>query len=449
MYYLHDKEADTSERVAWTHTHNLATNDPEKAFRYMAWTAMSAEQLKAEAGVARTGRKATAGPVYSFSLAWHPEQQPGQEEMMRGAFDTLEGLGLMEHESVMVAHRETEHPHVHVICNLVHPETGRTAVPSYDYLTLSKWAEEKEREDGKIYCDQRVQNNERRRQEAKKDRDLALVKHREEKAARAQEIETLYSVSDSGKAFQAGLEEAGYTLAKGDKRGYVLVNDAGDIFSLSRQLKGQRAKDIKGRLSDIDQAVLPQAKILSDERKHFYRDDYEAKQQMAIVDAAIKAEQQRKEQGKENQKRKPAVEDRYRSYAEELDPILEKERAADRMRSRKEEELKAFYRREELEKQIAQAKAELEKKGVLSQVSGRKKALQEEIDAMQKNLDNITRREQEQRSALEAKIREKEQAPSSGKSPEETPEQKRERIRQMFMEQAKSRDQDRGPDLSR
>ena len=287
QYYLHDKEADTAERVAWTRTHNVPTQDPEKAFRWMAWTAMNAEQLKAEAGVSRAGRKARAGAVYSFSLAWHPEQQPDEEAMQQSAYETLGLLGLSDHEAVMVAHQETDHAHVHVICNLVNPETGKMAVPSYDFLTLSKWAEEKEREEGKIYCDQRVENNERRRQEAKQDRDLALIKHREEKAARAEEIAALYNQCDSGKAFRAGLEEAGYTLAAGDRRGFVLVDQAGEVHSLSRQLKGQRAKDIKGRLSDVDLATLQSAKELEDERKYFDRDRYHQVWQESVDENSI------------------------------------------------------------------------------------------------------------------------------------------------------------------
>ena len=104
MYYLHDKEADTSERVAWTYTHNLPTDDPEKAMKWMAYTASNSDILKAKAGIKRTGRKATAGSVYSFSLAWHPEQSPDQDYMKTCAMDALEFLGLTEHEAVLVAH---------------------------------------------------------------------------------------------------------------------------------------------------------------------------------------------------------------------------------------------------------------------------------------------------------------------------------------------------------
>ena len=69
QYYLHDKKAQTSERVAWTMTHNLPTNDAQKGFGWMAYTAMNAEKLKAQAEVSKVGRKATSGPVYSFSLS--------------------------------------------------------------------------------------------------------------------------------------------------------------------------------------------------------------------------------------------------------------------------------------------------------------------------------------------------------------------------------------------
>lgn len=74
-YYLHDKGQDadgghktTAERVAWTETRNLATDDPEAAKRIMIATARQAEALKAAAGIASTGRK-SAAHVYSYSLA--------------------------------------------------------------------------------------------------------------------------------------------------------------------------------------------------------------------------------------------------------------------------------------------------------------------------------------------------------------------------------------------
>src|SRR5687767_11830793 len=81
-YYLHDKHATTNERVEFTHTENLPTNDPEKAWRWMAYTSMNADRLKAAGGTTTPGKGRRAKPVYKFSLAWHPEQRPERNHMI-------------------------------------------------------------------------------------------------------------------------------------------------------------------------------------------------------------------------------------------------------------------------------------------------------------------------------------------------------------------------------
>ncbi len=257
-YYLFDKNASTSQRVAWSHTLNLPTDCAHRAMRWMAFTALHAQRLKIDTRQVLTGRKATTGAVYSFSLSWHPTQNPDKNTMLQAAMGALRLLRLDEHEAVIVAHiGDTAHQHCHVICNLVHPETGIMAVPSYDRITLSNWAEKFERNDGKVLCKQRAVNNARRRREAKAGRTLGLVKHREQQAEDAAEIERLYRASDSGKAFNSALAQIGYRLCNGDRRGFVLVDGQGKINSLSRQLKKQRAKDIRQKLKNIGE--LPMA----------------------------------------------------------------------------------------------------------------------------------------------------------------------------------------------
>ena len=84
QYYLHDKDATTRSRVAWTHTENLLTRDPDKAWRVMAYTAKEHERLKEASGQKTTGRKLTK-PVFAFSLSWHPEQKPDRDHMLATA----------------------------------------------------------------------------------------------------------------------------------------------------------------------------------------------------------------------------------------------------------------------------------------------------------------------------------------------------------------------------
>lgn len=158
-YLLHDKDrADTSERVAWTESRNLAVDDPDMGWRIMAATAMDQSRLKAEAGVKNTGRK-SAKHVLHISLAWHPDQSPGQEEMAKAADQALKALGAEDRQALIIAHNDEKHAHVHLLINRVSPLDGRHLSSSKDRLKLSKWAEAYERDGGKIYCEDRVVNN--------------------------------------------------------------------------------------------------------------------------------------------------------------------------------------------------------------------------------------------------------------------------------------------------
>jgi hypothetical protein len=248
MYYLHDREADTSERVLFTHTENVPTRDPEKALKWMAWTAIHAEEIKREAGAPITGQKCQK-PVFTMSLSWHPEQTPANDHMISAGKSALAKLGLEEHETLFVGHSDGV-PHVHLIVNTIHPETGQVNTLSFSKLKLSKWAEEYEREHGKIYCEERVENNERREEE--------YVKYREPELEFRAQITELYHASDSGAAFQEALAQAGYKLAQGKR--IVVIDAAGKIHSLSRQIEGVKAKDIRAKLADLPLPLLADAR---------------------------------------------------------------------------------------------------------------------------------------------------------------------------------------------
>lgn len=157
LYYLHDKERDTSERVAFTETVNLATDDLRRATAHMIDTAANANELKKAAGV-KAGRKLQQ-PVYTYSLAWHPSQKPTKAEQIEAARDSLKAIGMADRQAMIVAHCDTDHQHVHVIVNRVCPQTGKAASYKNDRLKLSEWAEGYERKHGKVFCEERVANN--------------------------------------------------------------------------------------------------------------------------------------------------------------------------------------------------------------------------------------------------------------------------------------------------
>lgn len=168
-YMAHDKRAEserarrTSERVAWTLTRNLPTDDVDKAWRIMSFTAEHQKEIKAAAGERLSGQRCRK-PVYSLTLAWDPSQTPSRDEMLRAAEGALKTLKMADRQAVIFCHTDEPQPHIHIVINRVCHLTGRAADIKRDWIKLSKWAEGYERETGQILCELRVNHNARRKQ---------------------------------------------------------------------------------------------------------------------------------------------------------------------------------------------------------------------------------------------------------------------------------------------
>ena len=163
-YYLHDKAADpsldkhlkprTDERVWFTDTRNCLEQDPGRALEEMWRTAEDQAYLKMQAGVKRGGR-VCEDPVKTLSLAWHKDDMPTPEHMVEAADAFVKHMGWEQHQAVYVGHNDTEHRHIHIILNRVHPETGRTLDDFREQKRAQSWALQYEREQGQVRCEQR------------------------------------------------------------------------------------------------------------------------------------------------------------------------------------------------------------------------------------------------------------------------------------------------------
>ena len=155
-YLTHDPDgAKTVERVGFTHTLNCANEHVPSAVDEMVWTARQAELLKQEAGI-RAGGRATENAVKHLSLNWAPDENPSREHMIETAEGFLRAMRWAEHQALMVAHNDHEHAHVHLMVNVVHPETGLRLNDDFERRRAQAWALEYERENGRIYCEQRL-----------------------------------------------------------------------------------------------------------------------------------------------------------------------------------------------------------------------------------------------------------------------------------------------------
>lgn len=109
-YLVHGRSGIETERVAWTASRNLGTDDPELAAALMQATARQSVAVQV--------------PVYHLTISFDPQDQVTPEQIRSVADHLLHDLGLSEHQALMVAHKDRAHAHVHVMVNRIHPETG-------------------------------------------------------------------------------------------------------------------------------------------------------------------------------------------------------------------------------------------------------------------------------------------------------------------------------------
>lgn len=96
-YLANGRTGAEQDRVAWSACRNLPTPEPELAGTIMRATAAQSDRV--------------LKPVYHIALSFDPRDPVDRAAMERVADRILARLGLSEHQAVIVAHRDREHPH--------------------------------------------------------------------------------------------------------------------------------------------------------------------------------------------------------------------------------------------------------------------------------------------------------------------------------------------------
>jgi hypothetical protein len=119
-YLAGSPDAVHPERVVWISYRNLDdVDDPARVARVM----------RAHAG----HHPRTEKPVYHFGLSLRLAEHLTPEQWDQAVDRVLQRLGLGRHQALVVAHRDTDHEHVHIVVNRVGDE-GRGWLPSLDLL---------------------------------------------------------------------------------------------------------------------------------------------------------------------------------------------------------------------------------------------------------------------------------------------------------------------------
>ena len=173
-------------------------------------------------------------------------------------------LGFDGQPRAVVLHEKKGRQHIHIVWARTDIETMTLLSDSNNYLAHERASQKLEL----AFGHEPVPGKHAKRDRSKQpDFPRAEVNHGEWQQAersgisvadRRAQIAALKEASDNGAAFKAALEEAGYVLAQGDKRDFVLVTAEGSVLSLSRELK-MKAAEVRSFMADVDRAALPSA----------------------------------------------------------------------------------------------------------------------------------------------------------------------------------------------
>lgn len=255
----HLERTDTNEHVEMLEFRDVPLENLEHALRHMQMLTAGTRGFKG---------------LYHANIDPHADYPMTREQWERCADVLEQELGLDGQPRVIVMHKKEGREHIHVVWARTDIDTLTLRSDSFTYGKHERASARLEEEFGHEHVPGKWH-----KRDPEKELPMADYNHAEwqqsersglDAVERKQEITALYEHSDNGQSFQNALEDHGYVLANGDKRVFVVVDIAGHVHSLNRQITSAKAKDIREKIADIDPASLPdvsEARELQEQRR--------------------------------------------------------------------------------------------------------------------------------------------------------------------------------------
>jgi hypothetical protein len=241
------------------HLQNTETNETAELWEVRGVAATDLDGALLEMEAVGSGARSQK-PFYHAAINWRAHEQLNDDQK-RHAIDALEHeLGLDGQPRAVMQHVKDGREHLHVVWSRIDLDRMAAISDSHNYRKHEDVARQLERDFGH----ERTQGAHVEREGvARPDRtpshaemmqqDRTGISPKEMKA----ELTGLWNGTTTGQEFNQGLDERGYLLAKGDRRDFVVLDQAGEAHSLARRIEGARAADIRERMADIDREALP------------------------------------------------------------------------------------------------------------------------------------------------------------------------------------------------
>lgn len=213
----------------------------------------AADDLKGAFKEAEAISRGTKCSQYLFSLSLSPpEQERVPPAIFERAIDTIEQrLGLEGQPRAIVFHEKEGRRHAHCVWSRIDAETMTARPMSFFKNRLTELSRG-------LYLEHGWKMPDGIRDSAKRDpTNFTLAEWQQAKRQGAdprwlkQSMQECWATSDDRKALGRALEERGFFLAKGDKRGFVVLDHQGEVYSLPKML-GLKTREVRERLGDGD-----------------------------------------------------------------------------------------------------------------------------------------------------------------------------------------------------
>jgi MobA/VirD2-like, nuclease domain len=202
-------------------------------------------------------------PFYSLSINPDPNQRGWTDEEWQKAIDTIENkLGLTNQPRAVIFHEKEGEDgkirrHCHVVWSRIKHENGKFKAihMGQDYYKLKTCARELAKEFG-LELPRGLNPENEKTKNANDNYDFAKSHGKgcdtQSAAERKKRITKIWRETQDAETFCNAMANAGYIVARGDRRAFVVVDREGGIHGLARQIAGVNAKQVKHRLGNAD-----------------------------------------------------------------------------------------------------------------------------------------------------------------------------------------------------
>ena len=213
-----------------------------------------------------TGTKGTKG-LYHANIS--PDNYAMTLKQWLRCVEVLEKeLGLTGQPRTIIMHMKYGREHIHVVWQRTDIDTMTLRSDSQNYMAHERASMTLEEEFGHEMVPGKHAKRDREQQPEfpRAKYDMAEAQQFERNNIDPEQFKItlteIYRQSDTAQAFKAALEDNGLILATGDKRGFVIVDQEGEVYSLSRQLLDVKAKELKQFLKNVGQ--LPNVELATE-----------------------------------------------------------------------------------------------------------------------------------------------------------------------------------------